>query len=81
MVNTNSPEVIEFQQFISEQIRTSEPPISPEDCLSRFRALYPSSGEIAESIACIEEALVQREKGEGKSLKEFDSDFRGRNSL
>lgn len=81
MSSNLSSEVAEFQQFISAQIKSGEPPASPEECLSRYRALYPSEDELSESARAIETALEQKANGEGKSLDQFDADFRKRNKI
>lgn len=81
MSNIQNSELIEFQQFILAQIQSTEPPASPEDCLSRYRALFPSNAELAESLECLERANQQKSNGEGRSFKEFDADFRKRNSI
>ena len=78
--NLNS-EIAEFQQFISAQIQSGEPPASPEECLSRYRALHPTDDELSESVEAIETALRQKANGEGKSLDQFDTDFRKRNQI
>lgn len=81
MANIQNSELVDFQQFLLAQIQSDEPPVSPEDCLSRYRALHPSSAELAESIECIERALEQKSNGEGRSFQDFDADFRKRNSI
>lgn len=81
MSSNLSSEVAEFQQFISAQIQSGEPPASPEECLSRYRALHPSEDELSESAQAIATALEQKANGEGKSLDQFDTDFRKRNEL
>ncbi len=73
--------MIEFQQFISTQIESGEPPISPEDCLSRYRAMFPSDEEIDDSVECMKKALEQKANGEGMSLYAFDAQFRERHSI
>lgn len=81
MSSIQNSELLDFQQFILAQIQSAEPPASPEDCLSRYRALYPSSTELAESIECLERAFQQKSNGEGRSFSEFDADFRKRKSI
>jgi hypothetical protein len=81
MSSIQNSELLDFQQFILAQIQSDEPPASPEDCLSRYRALYPSSTELAESLGCLEKAFEQKSNGKGRAFGEFDADFRKRNSL
>jgi hypothetical protein len=81
MSKGSNPELIEFQEFIMTQIQSGDSPESPEECLTRYRALHPSDEELAESIVAIETALEQKAQGAGKSLETFAHDFRHRNSI
>ncbi len=46
-----------------------------------WRAQHPSPEEIDESVASVKRALDQANRGEGKSLEEFDRDFRKKHDL
>jgi hypothetical protein len=59
--------------------RMATPP-EPGLCdVDKFAAEH--SAELAESIAAIEQALAQADRGEGLPLDEFDRQFRARHGL
>lgn len=76
--DTDLPEFIEFAQA---QLGNGGSQLTPEEVLDLWRAEHPSSNELAESVAAIQRALDQADRGEGVSWEEFDRAFRARHRL
>ena len=88
MSNETNSDLVDFQQFISAQISSGGKELSPEECLSRYRAMNPRCSsmnptdlELDESVVAIATALRQKERGAGKSLDRFNVEFRTRHFI
>jgi hypothetical protein len=75
---TDLPEFVEFAQA---QLENRGSQLTPEEVLDLWRAEHPSSDEMAESVAAIQRALNQADRGEGVSWEDFDRAFRARHQL
>ena len=75
MMESNSTELAMFHRFVGEQLAGGVD-WTPEECVRLWRAEQPSPEELDDSVASVRRALDQAERGEGKSLADFDRDFR-----
>ena len=73
-------ELAAFHRFIEEQLAGGAE-LTPEECLRVWRVEHPNDEELEESVAAVERALAQTERGEGKRLGDFDRDFRARHGV
>jgi hypothetical protein len=69
-----------FHRFVSEQLAEGTF-LTPEECLRAWRAEHPVENDLAESVAAVNRALAQADRGEGKPVDEFDRDFRARHGI
>ena len=74
-------ELREFIDFASEHLNETGSELTPEDVLDLWRGRHPLPDELSESVAAIERALAQADRGEGLSLDEFDRRFRARHQI
>jgi hypothetical protein len=74
-------ELTAFHQFVGEQLDNGGTKPSPEECLEMWRALHPSREELEDSVAAVNRALGQADRGEGKPLEQFDRDFRKKHGI
>jgi hypothetical protein len=75
-------ELHSFHQFVTEQLATGQPPMSPEEALDIWRTQHPSPEQYAEDVQAIREALADMEAGDtGIPWEEFDAEFRKRYNL
>lgn len=81
MAQDITSELADFHQFVASQLDNGGAGLSPEECLELWRAERPSSEELQDSVAAVKRALEQADRGEGKSLDEFDRDFRARHNI
>ncbi len=81
MASELQDELADFHRFVAEQLDNGGARPSPEECLDMWRAVHPSPEELDESVASVKRALDQANRGEGKSLEEFDRDFRKKHDL
>ncbi len=70
----NSTELAMFHRFLGEQLADGAQ-WTPEECLLAWRAEQLSPEELDNSVASVRRALDQAERGEGKTLADFDRDF------
>lgn len=75
---TDLPEFVEFAQT---QLANGGSKLTPEEVLDLWRAAHPSANELAQSVAAIERALEQADRGEGVPWEEFDRSFRDRHQI
>lgn len=75
-----SSELTTFHQFVGRQLADGVD-WTPEQCLRAWRAEQLGSKELEDSVASVRRALEQAEHGEGKSLTDFDRDFRARHRM
>ncbi|MGD9646586.1 MAG: hypothetical protein AB7U73_12800 [Pirellulales bacterium] len=73
--------MLQFHQFVADQIARRPEELSPEDCLDAWRAAHPLPAQLAESVAAVQQALDEARRGEGVSLDEFDRQFRQEHHL
>jgi hypothetical protein len=74
-------ELESFHHFLSQQLPRAGS-LSPEEALDLWRADHPASEDAQESVAALREALLDMEAGDcGRSLDDFDREFRQRHSL
>ena len=78
MASELQDELTAFHRFVGEQVTIVGARPSPEECLEMWRVLHPSPEELKESVAAVKRALDQADRGEGKTLQEFDRDFRNK---
>ncbi len=76
-----SSDLVQFHQFVADQIAQSPNDLSPEDCLDAWRAAHPLPAELADSVAAVQRALDQARRGQGIPLAEFDRQFREEHGL
>jgi hypothetical protein len=81
MGTSPEPDLRELVEFASEQLNNGGSELTPEEVLDLWRAEHPTAAELAESVATIEQALAQADRGEGLPLDEFDRQFRSRHGL
>ncbi len=81
MASELQDELAAFHRFIGEQLDNSGARPSPEVCLAMWRGQHPSPDELEESVAAVKRALDQADRGEGKTLEEFDHDFRNKHGI
>jgi hypothetical protein len=81
MGTTAETDLREFVEFACEQVNNGGSELTPEEVLDLWRAEHPMPAELVESVAAIERALAQAERGEGLSLEEFDRQFRARHGI
>jgi hypothetical protein len=75
-------ELLSFHQFVTEQLNTGRPPLSPEEALEAWRLQNRSPEEMAEDVQAIREALDDMDAGDtGVPWEEFDREFRKRHNL
>lgn len=74
-------DLVQFHQFVADQISQHADDLSPEDCLDAWRAAHPLPTELSESVAAVQRALDQARRGEGIPLAEFDRQFRDEHGL
>jgi hypothetical protein len=75
-------ELLNFHQFLAEQLRLGVPYSSPEEAVEAWRLRNRSPEEIAEDVQAIREALADMEAGDtGRPFEQFDREFRKRNNL
>lgn len=79
-MESNSSELATFHRFIERHLAGGGD-WTPEECLRVWRAEQTSPEELDDSVASVRRALKQIEHGEGKSLADFDRDFRARHSM
>jgi hypothetical protein len=74
-------ELVEFHAFLVERLKNGGANLSPEDVLGEWRSIQPAPAELGESVAAVQRALEQAERGEGNSLEDFDRQFRQRHGF
>jgi hypothetical protein len=75
-------ELLNFHHFVSEQLNSGQPCLSPEEALEVWRLQNPSEEEFEEDVEAIREALADMEAGDtGRPFEEFDREFRKRHGL
>lgn len=75
-------ELQEFHRFVGEKVTKGVTFLSPEDVLEEWRTIHPTSEEMEDDIAAVEEALDDLENGDqGIPLEEFDREIRARYNL
>ncbi len=73
-------ELATFHRFVADQLAEG-PELTPEECLRVWRAEHPTTEELTGSVVAVKRALEQAQRGEGKSLDDFDRDFRARHGI
>jgi len=75
-------DLLSFQQFLAEQLKTGEPNLSPEEAVDVWRLQNRTSEEYREDVEAIREALSDLDAGKsGMPLDEFLDEFRRRHEL
>jgi hypothetical protein len=75
-------ELESFHHFLSQQLTRGCSSLSPEEALDLWRTDHPADEADAETVAASREALEDMESGDrGRSLDEFDREFRKRHPL
>ncbi len=73
-----SSDLAAFVHFAQGRLRDGEGELSPEECLSLYRAQHATD----EDIAAVKEALEAMHRGDvGLPVEEFDHYFRQKNGL
>jgi hypothetical protein len=78
--NGRLTELDTFHRFIGQQLADGSQ-LTPEECLRLWRVEHPTASELSESLIAVQRALAQAEEGKGKTLHEFDRDFRPRHGI
>jgi hypothetical protein len=82
MAPTQTRELSQFREFIAKKIAEGEQSISPEEALEEWRALNPTTEELAESVAAVRQALADMEAGDtGEPLDDLLAEIRARHGL
>ena len=81
MATTSDADLREFIAFASEHLNETGTELTPEEVLDLWRSRHPLPDELSESLAAIERALAQADRGEGLLLDEFDRRFRARHKI
>jgi hypothetical protein len=63
-------ELARFHEFIGERLSQGDHELTPEEALNRFRSQLVDNAELAESVAALQRALGQADRGEGMPLDE-----------
>jgi hypothetical protein len=71
----------EFVAFAQAQLGNGGSQLTPEEVLDLWRAEHPPADELADSVAAVQRALDQADRGEGQSWEDFDRAFRARHQL
>jgi hypothetical protein len=81
-MGTCTPSELEsFHDFLTQHLPRA-PLLSPEEALDLWRADHPADEDAQETVAALREALSDMEAGDrGRSLDDFDREFRQRHSL
>jgi hypothetical protein len=75
-------DLLSFHQFVTEQLKTGEPSLSPEEAVEVWRLNNRTREEYEEDVAAIREALEDLEAGKpGIPAEQFLEEFRKRHSL
>lgn len=80
MAEETTNELDTFHRFVAEQLAVGTP-LTPEECLRAWRVEQPTAQELGESVAAVRQALEQAQRGEGKTVDDFDRDFRARHGV
>ena len=81
MATVPETDLREFVEFATEQLGNGGSELTPEEVLDLWRAEHPTPAEFEESVAAIERALAEADRGEGLPLDEFDRQFRARHGI
>ena len=81
MTSDMQHELAAFHHFVGEQLENSVERPTPEECLEMWRASHPSPEELEDSVVAVTRALDEADRGEGKTLEEFDRDFREKHGI
>lgn len=74
-------ELREFIEFAEQHLGEGSSDLTPEEVLDLWRAQHPPADELNHSVAAINRALAQADRGEGIPLDEFDRRFRARHQI
>jgi hypothetical protein len=75
-------DLLSFHQFVTDQLKTGEPTLSPEEAVEVWRLCNRTREEYDEDVAAIREALEDLDAGEkGMPLEQFLDEFRKRHNL
>jgi len=74
-------ELEEFHRFVGDQLIPREQSLSPEAALSLFRQQQMTLDELSSSVAAVERALAQADRGEGVALDEAIRQLREKHKL
>ena len=70
-----------FHRFVGEQLANGGASFSPEECLELWRAEHPTPADLADSVASVQRALEEADRGEGIPLEDFDREFRRKHDI
>lgn len=78
---TGIPSELEtFHRFVGDQLAEGAD-LTPEECLRVWRLEHPAGDELDASVAAVKRALDQAQRGQGKTVDDFDRDFRARHGI
>lgn len=80
-MSLHETDLSDFVTFAARQLNDGGSQLTPEEVLDLWRAEHPAPAEFADSVAALQRALEQADRGEGRSLDEFDRDFRARQQI
>lgn len=70
-------ELRQFHEFVGRQLLASQSIMTPEECLEAWRRRHPSPASVAASVADLESALEDMERGDlGVPAREFVQSLR-----
>lgn len=81
MAISHDSDLSEFVGFAQEQLDKDGAKLTPEEVLDLWRVEHPSADELSESVAAIQRAIEQADRGEGSTLDEFERTFRTRHRI
>lgn len=68
-----------FYNYLSERIASGAADLSPEEAIDAWRAEHAPRDDYAETVVALRKAIAEMNAGDrGKSLTEFDGEFRQR---
>jgi hypothetical protein len=80
MGGVSATELETFHRFIGQQLADGSE-LTPEQCLRVWRMEQPMAEDLKESVAAVKRALEQARRGAGKSVDDFDRDFRAKHGI
>jgi hypothetical protein len=81
MSASSMTELEAFHHFVGAQLQQCKLALTPEDALDLFRQQQMTDAELGCSVAAVERALAQADRGEGVGLDEAVQQLREKHGL